>query len=165
FDRLADLYALVATLSGCAVPHNFPIVGKFAFTHYSGVHVRAVREDPSIYMSLDPALFGLEWGLALGTQSGRHSIELALEKIGRADLARETELVHELLLEVKEAACRGATVEVFNEFPAIAWAAERQWRARVAHCAGAIKAIDAIDAIEDAHRERVVQSALEPPTG
>lgn len=131
--RLADLYTLVTESSGRFVPHNFPIVGKFAFTHYSGVHVRAVREDPSIYMSLDPALFGFEWGLALGTQSGRYSIELALEMIGRVDLAHEKELVRDVLSEVKEAGCRGAPVEVLKDFLAIVWAAEREWRARSAH--------------------------------
>ncbi|HEU0031159.1 MAG TPA: LeuA family protein [Kofleriaceae bacterium] len=132
-DRLAEVYALVSKSSGRFVPHNFPIVGKFAFTHYSGVHVRAVREDPSMYMSLDPALFGLEWGLALGTQSGRHSIELALEMIGRSDLAHEQELVKDVLTEVKEAGCRGEPLEVFKDFLAIAWAAEREWKARSAH--------------------------------
>lgn len=132
-DRLAALYLLVTESAGRVVPHNFPIVGKFAFTHYSGVHVRAVRADPSIYMSLDPAQFGFDWGLALGTQSGRYSIELALEMIGRSDLAHEEELVRELLTQVKKAGYRGAPVDVFKDFLAIAWAAECEWRARSAH--------------------------------
>ena len=130
--RLRELYELASRHSRRLIPHTAPISGAYAFTHYSGVHVKAVRSEPSIYMSLDPRRFGVDWSVALGVQSGRHSIELALETIGREDLVVESDkapLVEMILDEVKSTATRGEPVEVMKEFLSIVWRCERTWRA------------------------------------
>ncbi|MFN0062596.1 MAG: LeuA family protein [Myxococcaceae bacterium] len=128
FFVLNRLYNLVSRYSRRIINFNHPLVGHCAFTHYSGVHVKAVREDPTLYQSLDPDDVGRGWSLALGPQSGRASIELALELVERHDLAIDKDLVADILDEVKARGKSGGAIELGQAFLGIVWRCEQRRR-------------------------------------
>ncbi|MGH8769885.1 MAG: homocitrate synthase/isopropylmalate synthase family protein, partial [Burkholderiales bacterium] len=123
--RIMALYEFVSESSYRPIPDHRPVVGKYAFTHYSGIHVRAVSEDPVIYQSLDPELVGRNWTLSLGPQSGSRSVELALKLIDREDLAEDKELVSEVLAEIKTLTKSGVAMDVHREFLSVVWRHEK----------------------------------------
>jgi 2-isopropylmalate synthase len=125
--QLPALYDEVSRFANQTVSHNLPVVGKFAFTHYAGVHVKAVSKAADLYLSLEPRDFGREWSIALGLQSGRSSMEMALRLIGRADVLDDPLLVARILAAVKDA---GKTVgtDVLRDLPAIVRHCERRMR-------------------------------------
>lgn len=116
---LKDLYELVSEHSHIAIPPHQPILGKNAFTHYAGLHVKAVSKDEELYQSLNPEILGLKSSVALGTQSGRSAIKQAIQQIGRPELAENPDLVAKILQEIKEIAKRGTPIDVEKELPAI----------------------------------------------
>lgn len=116
-DRLPALYEAVSQWSGRAIPVASPIVGRYAFSHYAGVHVHAVVESPWSYQSLDPGQFGRDWSISLGVQSGRESIRYALGRLGREDLIAHESFVAALLAEVKaRGEARRDAVDLDTEF-------------------------------------------------
>jgi 2-isopropylmalate synthase len=118
-SHLGRLYQLVSNHSYIDVAPNFPIVGRNAFTHYAGVHVKAVVKDEALYQSLDPHLVGSQSMMALGLQSGRSAVELALKQIGKPELIADQALVTQALHKVKTMAKRGRPIEIEAEFSAI----------------------------------------------
>lgn len=138
-DKLPALYQAYAHHTHRLIPHNAPIVGAYAFTNFLGVHPRGEcfgrtvpteREEAPPDLEVQPARFGRDWGTALGVQTGRPSLELALDHIGRGDLKAYPELVDTILHEVKAAVIGGDSVEILNKFLAIVWRCEKQWKAR-----------------------------------
>ncbi|MGH7900908.1 MAG: LeuA family protein [Thermodesulfobacteriota bacterium] len=122
---LKDLYELVSEYARIPIPCNQPVTGKNAFTHCSGLHIRALRRDPWLYQSIDPALFDRRWQITLGVQSGRAAVELALERIGRFDVVDNKDLVGAIVKEIKAIAKRGRPIDIEEEFPAIVERCER----------------------------------------
>ncbi|MEI6427843.1 MAG: 2-isopropylmalate synthase [Pseudanabaena sp. ELA607] len=118
-SHLGTLYQLVSHHSYIGIAPNFPIVGGNAFTHYAGVHVKAVVKDEALYQSLDPNLVGSQSMMALGLQSGRSAVELALKQIGKSELIADQALVTQALHKVKTMAKRGRPIEIEAEFAAI----------------------------------------------
>jgi amino acid adenylation domain-containing protein len=118
-NQLAELYALVSASSGRSIPRHRPVTGEDAFTHHAGVHVKAMKETPTAYQSLDPGLFGRTWAFCLGVQSGHGSVEAALERIGRREVITNRPLVSDILREIKRVAKRGRPIELVREFEAI----------------------------------------------
>lgn len=118
-SSLKELYDLVSEHSNVFVPHNHPAVGKYAFTHYAGTHVKAVGKDSSLYQSLNPQIFSRQSNFALGMQSGRTAVALALKQIGRADIVGNEDLVSKILEEVKRIARRGTPINIQEELSAV----------------------------------------------
>lgn len=116
---LKDLYDLVSKHSHISIPPHHPLVGKNAFTHYAGVHVKAISKDEGLYQSLSPEILGRKSSLALGMQSGLTAVELALKQIGRNELAEDKDLVSKILKEIKEIAKRGTPIDIDKELPEI----------------------------------------------
>ncbi|AFZ22673.1 isopropylmalate/homocitrate/citramalate synthase [Cylindrospermum stagnale PCC 7417] len=116
---LKDLYDLVSEHSHIPIPPHHPLVGKNAFTHYAGVHVKAVAKDEELYQSLSPEILGRKSSFALGMQSGLTAVELALKQIGRNELAEDKDLVAKILKEIKEIAKRGTAIDIEKELPEI----------------------------------------------
>lgn len=116
---IPDLYALVSEQSQIPIPAHQPIVGDNAFTHYAGVHVKAIAQDEGIYQSLEPEIFGRQSKIALGMQSGYMSLKLALQQIGRTDLIEDAYLMEQILQEIKRIAKRGSPIEIETELPII----------------------------------------------
>ncbi|MBD2387015.1 LeuA family protein [Cylindrospermum sp. FACHB-282] len=116
---LKDLYDLVSEHSHIAIPPHHPLVGKNAFTHYAGVHVKAVSKNEELYQSLSPEILGRKSSFALGMQSGLAAVELALKKIGRNELVEDKDLVAKILKEIKAIAKRGTPIDIEKELPEI----------------------------------------------
>jgi len=81
-DRLAPLADAVSAAAQRSVPAAAPIVGEWAFTHESGIHVSGLLRDPETYEAIDPTLFGRERRIVLGKHSGTASVRAALEAEG-----------------------------------------------------------------------------------
>ena len=116
FKYLQELYHLVSQASRISIPPLFPIMGKNAFTHYAGVHVTAIAKDPMLYQSLNLESLAHQNKLALGMQSGRNSIELALKQIGKEEMIENESLIKSILKEVKFLAKQGTLIDIHNEF-------------------------------------------------
>ncbi|MBF2063671.1 MAG: 2-isopropylmalate synthase [Calothrix sp. C42_A2020_038] len=116
---LKKLYELVSEHSHISIPPHHPAVGKHAFTHYAGVHVKAVAKDEELYQSLNPQIFGINSSLALGMQSGFTAVELALKQIGKSELVENKLLVVKILNQIKEIAKRGTAIDIETELPEI----------------------------------------------
>ncbi len=114
-EKLPELYELVSNYTGMAIPDNFPIVGKNAFTHCAGVHTHAATKDPFHYQSIDPAVIGRKTEIALDHMSGISSVLWALEKIG-AEFDKK--LATKVLDTVKSVGQKGRTVRL-SELPHI----------------------------------------------
>jgi 2-isopropylmalate synthase len=103
YDQLAKLtetaHYLDELLNRSPDPRQ-PYVGKFAFAHKGGLHVAGVREDPSTFEHVDPAMVGNQRDLLISELSGRGTV---IEKAAAAGInldgagaARLTERVKEL---------------------------------------------------------------------
>ncbi|NEO40899.1 MAG: 2-isopropylmalate synthase [Moorea sp. SIOASIH] len=117
--HLKELYHIVSKYSNTSIPPLLPIMGKNAFTHYAGVHVKAVAKDPMLYQSIDIASLTNTNNLALGMQSGRTSVELALKQIGQEKVINNQLSMSCILNQVKVLAKRGTSIDIDHEFPQI----------------------------------------------
>jgi len=70
---------LVADRSGVPIHPNFPGVGSNVFSHESGIHVKAVMEDPATYEPYPPELIGQRRTLALGKHTGQAHVKAVLQ--------------------------------------------------------------------------------------
>jgi isopropylmalate/homocitrate/citramalate synthase len=56
------------------VPIKQPIVGKYCFSHESGIHTQGVLSNPWTYEPYPPELVGNSRSLSVGKQSGKNVI-------------------------------------------------------------------------------------------
>ncbi|AAT44051.1 homocitrate synthase [Picrophilus oshimae] len=80
--RLYSLSNLVEKYSGVMVPYNYPVTGKNAFTHKSGVHIAGIINKPETYEFMDPCLFGNKRYYTISSYSGRHAVITRLQELG-----------------------------------------------------------------------------------
>ena len=105
-SRLAALDQFVAGCLNVSIPFNAPITAAGAFTHRAGIHTRAVLNNPRAYEILDPADFGLERQVDLGSRfTGRHAVGQRAAMLG---LNLNNEEVCQVTLAIKEQAEQGA---------------------------------------------------------
>jgi isopropylmalate/citramalate/homocitrate synthase-like protein len=92
--RLVEKYSLVYN------PPNYPIVGRNAFAHRSGIHVHGVIEEPITYEPFPPEYVGQTRRIVFGKHSGKHGVKALLEQFGiqatEEQLAKIAEKVREL---------------------------------------------------------------------
>ncbi|MDH5816469.1 MAG: 2-isopropylmalate synthase [Candidatus Nezhaarchaeota archaeon] len=74
--RLVEKYSLVYN------PPNYPIVGRNAFAHRSGIHVHGVVEEPITYEPFPPEYVGQTRRIVFGKHSGKHGVKALLEQFG-----------------------------------------------------------------------------------
>ena len=74
--------ALVARMTGYAVPPNKAIVGANAFAHEAGIHQDGLLKDTATYQIIEPKELGLAMTLPLGKHSGRHAFARACADAG-----------------------------------------------------------------------------------
>ena len=60
---------------------NKAIVGNAAFAHESGIHVHGVKVLPLTYEIVPPELVGHERAIIIGKRSGKHGIQMRIEKL------------------------------------------------------------------------------------
>jgi 2-isopropylmalate synthase len=75
-SRLVEKYSLIQN------PPNYPIVGRNAFAHRSGIHVHGVIEEPACYEPFDPSLVGQSRRIVFGKHTGKHGVKMFLEQLG-----------------------------------------------------------------------------------
>jgi isopropylmalate/homocitrate/citramalate synthase len=74
-QKLKQTTDFIAKVTGIKVPSNKAIVGKYCFTHESGIHTSAVLTDPWTYEPYPPQLVGNTRQLTVGKQSGKNIIK------------------------------------------------------------------------------------------
>lgn len=80
-----------------------PIVGEYAFSHESGLHIAAILAHPLTYEPINPHMVGRRRKFYLGKFSGSQSILHALkQKIKVLDLDIPDEIIKKIVLEVKK---------------------------------------------------------------
>jgi methanogen homocitrate synthase len=80
-NKLYELSKLVERYSGIPIHPQAPVVGEYAFTHESGMHVAGILENPLTYEPYDPELVGRNRKIVLGKHSGRRSVEYVLREM------------------------------------------------------------------------------------
>lgn len=79
---LKETSELVERFSQITLPPNFPIVGKNAFTHESGIHAHAVINKCTTFEPIKPESVGQKSRLVIGKHTGKHAVKAALESSG-----------------------------------------------------------------------------------
>ncbi|MCX8205078.1 MAG: 2-isopropylmalate synthase [Candidatus Nezhaarchaeota archaeon] len=92
-SRLVEKYSLVFN------PPNYPIVGRNAFAHRSGIHVHGVIEEPACYEPFDPGLVGQARRIVFGKHSGKHGVRSFLEGLG---IKVTEEQLSEIVVKIRE---------------------------------------------------------------
>jgi len=81
-EMIKELSDLVEKTSGILLPVNQPIVGRHAFSHESGIHVKAMLSNTQTYEPLRPEDFGRQREYVIGKHSGRDYIIKKLKEFG-----------------------------------------------------------------------------------
>lgn len=81
-DQFSAISALVAELSGIAVPVNKAVVGANAFRHEAGMVVAGVLKEPFTAEAYKPEIVGQKREILLGKKSGLVSIAHKLDQLG-----------------------------------------------------------------------------------
>lgn len=79
--KLKETADFISNATGYRVPPNQAIVGKYGFTHESGIHTYGVLNDPSTYEPYPPELVGNSRSLTIGKQSGKNVIRYRIIKL------------------------------------------------------------------------------------
>ena len=80
-----------------------PIVGDYAFSHESGLHIAAILAHPLTYEPINPRMVGRRRKFYLGKFSGTKSVSHALQqKIKVLDLDIPIEIIRKISTEVKK---------------------------------------------------------------
>ncbi len=79
---LPELSQLVESFSGRISEANKPIVGKNAFTHKAGLHVKAVMEEPKSYEAISPETVYRERHIIIDKYTGKSALKNKLEIMG-----------------------------------------------------------------------------------
>jgi isopropylmalate/homocitrate/citramalate synthase len=82
---------------------NKPIIGEYAFSHESGLHIAGILAHPLTYEPINPHMVGRRRKFYLGKFSGSKSIIYALkEKLQILDLNIPDEIIKKIVQEVKK---------------------------------------------------------------
>ena len=93
---LPSLAQFVAGVANVALDHRAPYVGRSAFAHKGGVHVAAMRRNPTSYNHIDPALVGNETRFLVSELSGRATLDAKAEELGVTSCADSGEVVAQI---------------------------------------------------------------------
>ncbi|MDR1576978.1 MAG: hypothetical protein LBT86_01935 [Deltaproteobacteria bacterium] len=77
-----ELRQLFEEMSGQAVDHFAPVLGRGVFVGESGVHVDSWPKDPSLYEPFPPQLVGAKRLLTIGRHSGQVALRLKCWQLG-----------------------------------------------------------------------------------
>lgn len=71
----------ISKATGYQMPIKQSIVGKYSFTHESGIHTQGVLSNPLTYEPYPPELVGNTRNLSIGKQSGRNVIRFKIVQL------------------------------------------------------------------------------------
>ena len=94
--ELTEVSHFVAEVSNMVQRPGQPFVGATAFAHKGGVHVNAVRKNPTTYEHIDPILVGNERKILVSELSGRTSLIIKAQGL-RLDLSKDAPKAKRLL--------------------------------------------------------------------
>ncbi len=81
-QNLTKLSKMVVEYSGVKLAKNKPVVGDFAFSHESGIHVAAIMEEPSTYELFSPDIVGGKRSLIIGKHTGTKALKGIVHSMG-----------------------------------------------------------------------------------
>ena len=101
-DKLPELSEVCEKYFCKPLSQYKPIVGDYAFSHESGLHVAAILAHPLTYEPINPKMVGRQRKFYLGKFSGSKSIMHALQsKLKVLDLDIPEEIIRKIVSEVK----------------------------------------------------------------
>jgi len=95
---IPELTKMVDSFSKLVSNANQPIVGKNAFTHKAGLHVKAVVEEPKSYEAISPESLNRERHFAIDKFTGKSALKNRLVKMG---VKIQNQRLKAILLEIK----------------------------------------------------------------
>lgn len=99
-EHIYSVSQIVSQITGIKIQHNWPITGKNAFRHESGIHQDGVIKNPMTYEIMTPESVGLtDNELVFGKHSGSSAVRRYLEDIGYSP---ENQHVKTVLASIKE---------------------------------------------------------------
>lgn len=99
--ELTELSRYVNDICNIVPAKNQPYVGQSAFAHKGGVHIDAVRKNPTTYEHVDPALVGNHRRHLVSEVGGRMNIVLKAEELA-LDLKKDSPETKKILQEVQK---------------------------------------------------------------
>jgi len=103
-DKLMELSEITEKYFSQPLALNKAIVGRYAFSHESGLHIAGILAHPLSYEPINPKIIGRRRKFYLGKGSGSHSIINAIkEKIKVLDLDIPDEIIKKIVAAVKAA--------------------------------------------------------------
>jgi 2-isopropylmalate synthase len=106
--RLFETAHFVAEIANLSPDEHIPFVGKSAFAHKGGIHVAAMRRNPSSYQHIDPELVGNKMRVIVSELSGKGNL---LNKVEEFRLRADEKAVGKVLKEIKDLESRGFSFE------------------------------------------------------
>ena len=98
-SKLNTLSHIVEKLSEITISKLKPVVGEYAFTHESGIHVAAVIKNPKTYEPYDPEVVGNKRKFIFGKHTGYTALEYFLRNSGISISAKK---IDKLLKKIKK---------------------------------------------------------------
>jgi homocitrate synthase NifV len=95
-----EIARVMKSITGTAMKHNKPIIGKRIFHVESGIHVDGIIKQPKCYEPFPPDVVGQTREVVLGKQSGAASVRIKLDELG---IKCPEELIPQILERVKAA--------------------------------------------------------------
>jgi homocitrate synthase NifV len=83
-ESLAADAAAIMKYFGYDIPLDKAVIGKYIFSHESGIHVNGIMKDSSLYEAFAPETVGLTRRIVLGKHSGTTSITAKCRELGLA---------------------------------------------------------------------------------
>ncbi|OGF22867.1 citramalate synthase [Candidatus Falkowbacteria bacterium RBG_13_39_14] len=113
-EQMKKLYSVsrfVDEVANLRSQGNRPYVGDSAFAHKGGIHVNAIRRNPSTYEHIQPGLVGNSQRVLISDQSGKSNLVYKALEFG-LDLGKYShDKVTDLVKELKELESRGFKFE------------------------------------------------------
>ena len=123
--KIGSVSRKVSRYTGYPIPYNKPVVGRNAFAHEAGIHVHGVINNSSTYEPYPPEMVGLDRTIAIGRNSGEHSVRKRLDEL-KIDFPEE--LMEQLMANIKEIAFTGKEI---NDLELAAIAENTVWKGRI----------------------------------
>jgi isopropylmalate/homocitrate/citramalate synthase len=112
-EKLAAAADFISKAVKVEIPPNKAIVGKYGFTHESGIHTYAVLSNPWTYEPYPPELVGNQRHLSVGKQSGKTIIKHKIFELTGTDPNHET--VDVVLSKIKAIYATGRSTSIDDQ--------------------------------------------------
>ncbi|MBI4399804.1 2-isopropylmalate synthase, partial [Candidatus Micrarchaeota archaeon] len=101
-EYLTEVSQLVEKYSEVALQIHYPIVGKTAFAHESGIHTHAVLRRGETFEPFAPEMVGQKRRIVIGKHSGKASIQQSLKDLGYNNVPQD--IILDITRKIKETA-------------------------------------------------------------